>query len=325
MKVTDVLVVATDRDPPGALAQSRSVAEAVLRTSGGRCVILTPTAKVAVRADDEVLVYDAVPEDAYAPGLMAPLVASVIEEVHPLAVLLAHSATNRDFAAEVAYTQRGSILTNCTSVVLDGDILLATRMIEGGLVEAEFEMRATPCIITLASQTAGTAESGPARPRRVRPTAFPERDRRVAVVRRERDEDDAGVSLANARIVVAGGRGVGDPRNWRLVEALARSLRGAVGATRAATDAGWAPASVQIGLTGKTVAPEVYFAVGVSGATQHLAGITGAKIVVAINKDPEADIFKRADIGVVDDCLEVLPALMERLDELRSGASAGRE
>ena len=147
---------------------------------------------------------------------------------------------------------------------------------------------------------------------------------RVRVVERQSTVSE-GVRLEDARVIVSGGRGMGGPEAFRELEELARILGGAVGASRAAADAGWVPASLQIGQTGKIVSPDLYIAVGISGASQHLAGVSGARHIVAINKDPEAPIFKAAEVGVVEDYRKVLPLLIQRLRQVmgRDSAAAG--
>ena len=129
-------------------------------------------------------------------------------------------------------------------------------------------------------------------------------------------EEAAGIKLEDAKIVVSGGRGLGGPEPFANLEELAKLLGGAVGASRAAVDSGWVPASYQVGLTGKTITPDLYITVAISGASQHLAGCSGAKVIVAINKDSEANIFKEASYGVVGDWEQVVPAFAEAVREL---------
>ncbi len=147
--------------------------------------------------------------------------------------------------------------------------------------------------------------------------AVPAASPRAVVVDTVQAAPSAGPTLKDARVVVSGGRGLGGPENWHYVEELAAALGAAVGASRAVTDAGWVPPSLQVGLTGTTVSPDLYVAVGISGAVQHMAGCGGSRNLVAINRDPDANIFRHARWGIVGDYKEVLPALTARIKELK--------
>ena len=148
--------------------------------------------------------------------------------------------------------------------------------------------------------------------------SLPEAHTSTQVLEEITEQTATGPRLKDSKIVVSGGRGLGGPENWHYIDELAQVLGAAVGATRAVTDAGWVPTSLQVGLTGATIAPDLYITVGISGAVQHIAGISGARNVVAINRDADANIFKYARYGVVGDWKQIVPAFTERLKELRS-------
>lgn len=320
---SSVLVITDEAQSHQAIAQILSVARSLCASTHARSTLVAPSSggKYVEQAGvDEVMTYEPPQGESYGPEAMTEIVRAAVREVGPRVILVPHSATTRDFAAHVAYAEGGSILTGCTAVRIEEDVVVVSRPIEGGMAVAEYEMLAPPCVVTLRGHSDKSSALPPAGPATLAVSLAPTAVSRVRVLHREREVSSLGPTLENARLVVGGGRGLCDPKNWRLIEELAATLGAAVGATRAATDAGWVPPALQVGLTGKTIAPDVYFAVGISGATQHLAGITAAKNVIAINKDADAEIFKRATLGVVGDCLEVLPALTARLRELKSSA-----
>jgi electron transfer flavoprotein alpha subunit len=194
-----------------------------------------------------------------------------------------------------------------TSVDMAGDMIRVVRPVYAGKVLQTVDLRGTTVIVVrpgayaaLAAAKAGAAASMP----------VPAFTRRLEVSG-IRTSDKGALDVAEARVVVSGGRGLGDPKHFALLEELAAAFGGdaAVGASRAVVDAGWAAHGAQVGQTGKTVAPELYIAVGISGAIQHLAGMRTAKVIVAINRDKDAPIFKVADYGIVGDLFEVVPAL----------------
>jgi electron transfer flavoprotein alpha subunit len=196
--------------------------------------------------------------------------------------------------------------------------LVAIRPVLGGRVQTAVKLEGDgPSIVTIRQGSfdkAPQGQGGPA-PEKVE-IAIDESDLRVKVTSLAAKES-AGKGLDTADVIVGGGRGLKEAKNFELVEQLASSLHGAVAATRAITDAGWRPHNEQIGQTGRVVSPRLYIAVGISGAAQHLAGLQGAEYIVAINRDPDAPIFKIASFGIVGDLFEVVPAI---LAELKSSA-----
>ena len=210
-----------------------------------------------------------------------------------------------------------ALVQDCTKVVLDADgRLVGTRPVYGGSAVATVRCGSAPAVASLRGRAYEALPADAGRTGEVTPfEAEHAADPRVRVV--ERTERQAeGVRLEDARIIVGGGRGLGGPEPFAQLEALASLLHGTVGASRAACDAGWVPSSYQIGLTGKSVAPDLYIAIGISGASQHLAGLSGARDIVAINKDASANIFKEARFGVAGDWQQVLPAFIDQLHEL---------
>jgi electron transfer flavoprotein alpha subunit len=243
------------------------------------------------------------------------VLADLVAAESPTAVLIASSAEGKEIAARLSIRTRSGILTD--AVGLDGDGV-ATQSIFGGAVVVKSRVRTGTPIITLRPNSV-TAEAAPAQAstRSVEVT-LDDKARGATVLERVVEEKGSRPALTDASIVVSGGRGLGSGDNFTLVEALADSLGGAVGASRAATDAGWYPHQNQVGQTGVTVSPQLYVAVGISGAIQHRAGMQTSKTIVAVNKDPEAPIFELVDFGVVGDLFTVVPQLTEEVGKRKN-------
>ena len=230
-------------------------------------------------------------------------------------VIGAKTLTGRDVMPRLAFRLGTALASDCSSLALDAaGRLVATRPVYGGNAEASVACLGNPAVVSLRPKSVDALEPDASRTGEALPLAF-EANVRTRVLERV-EEAGEGVRLENARVVVSGGRGLGGPEPFDALRELADMLGGAVGASRAACDAGWVPSGYQVGLTGKTVTPDLYIAVGISGASQHMAGCSNSRTLVAINKDAGANIFKEARFGVAGDWQKVLPAFMEQLHEL---------
>ena len=248
----------------------------------------------------------------YLSGPEAEAVAAVMEQASPTAVLFSASGVGREVAARVAARTGSGIITDAVDVTED---LVATQSIFGGATVVHSKVsRGTPLFAVRPNSVA--AEESAAQPsvQQVSVT-LSDAARGAKIVNRVEEKKSDRPELTEAAVVVSGGRGMGGAENFHLVEELADSLGAAVGASRAATDAGWYPHANQVGQTGKTVSPQLYVAVGISGAIQHRAGMQTSKQVVVVNKDAEAPIFDIADFGVVGDLFDVVPQLTEKVKE----------
>jgi electron transfer flavoprotein alpha subunit len=236
-------------------------------------------------------------------------------------LLLADDARGREIAPRLAARWDGGLVTEAVGIGqgLGGELRLR-RPLYGGRCFAELPAARRPLVVTLRLRSVEPAPEVPGRTAEVRalPLTLDSALVRTRVLERVAEEV-RGVKLENARIVVSGGRGLKGPEPFAQLAELAQALKGAVGASRAATDAGWVPLSAQVGQTGKTVSPELYIAVGISGAIQHLAGMSSSKTIVAINTDPDAPIFKVAHFGIVGDFKAVLPHLIQECRKAVSG------
>jgi electron transfer flavoprotein alpha subunit len=282
---------------------------------------LAPVAQEALQAGAERVytVEDALLADGQVELHLAALT-ELCRTVAPDIVLLGRTALGRDLGPRLACRLGVGLLQDCLQVELEAASgrLTATRPIYGGNVLVRVQCTATPQIAALRPKVYAPLPPDPTGQGDV--VAVPVRldasMARVTVIQQVRHES-AGVKLEEASIVVAGGRGLGGPEPFRELQELAGMLGAAMGASRAAVDAGWVPGTWQVGLTGKTITPDLYITVGISGASQHMAGCSGAKVIVAINKDAEANIFREARYGVVGDWQAVLPAFMQAIRSLK--------
>jgi electron transfer flavoprotein alpha subunit len=253
---------------------------------------------------------------AYTPTAVAVVVVELAARIEPAAVIAAGTERGNEVLAHVAARIDQPLAANCIDATPE-DPATVTRIRWGGSLLEEARLDGTPKLMTVQPHAvqAEPAPVGPARVESFTP-ALSDSDLLVRVV--ERVEAAAGgVSLAEAKVVVSGGRGAGSPEGFGVIEELAGLLGGAVGCSRAVTMAGWRPHTDQVGQTGTKIAPDLYIACGISGATQHMAGCKGAKAILAVNTDPEAPILASADYAVVGDLHEVVPAISSELRKTR--------
>jgi electron transfer flavoprotein alpha subunit len=263
-------------------------------------------AKVFVADDPNLALYSS---EGYGEAVV-----KAVEAVSPDAVFFAGTAMGRDLAPRVAAKLGVGALADVVALEKDGGQLVARRPVYSGKAFATVDSAgSTPQVISLrpnvfaAEETGGTAEV----------VALDGLSLAIrAVVKELVDTGGGELDVAEADIIVSGGRGLKGPENFALIRSLAEAVGGAVGASRAAVDAGWIPHKHQVGQTGKVVSPSLYIACGISGAIQHLAGMSSSKIIVAINKDPDAPIFKIADYGIVGDLFDVIPPMVEEVNKL---------
>jgi electron transfer flavoprotein alpha subunit len=265
--------------------------------------------KVYVADDDSLASYSS---EGYTDTL-----AATIGQVAPAIVLIGATAMGRDLGPRLAARLGVGLASDCTALEIADGRLLATRPIFAGKALAKVKLNSDPQMATVRPNVLAEPEPDAGAAAAVEPMAPRAEGVRAKVVGIA-GAGEGEIDVAEAEIIVSGGRGVAGPEGFAPVRSLAKTLGAAVGASRAAVDAGWIEHSHQVGQTGKTVTPNLYIACGVSGAIQHLAGMKTSKVIVAVNKDPEAPIFKIANYGIVGDLFEVVPLLEKEFKTLLS-------
>lgn len=258
----------------------------------------------------------------YCPEPFTHLLAEEVKARTAAVVVFPASALGKDLAPRVAARLRAGLATEATELRVEDGAVVAVRPVYAGKAFATVRFVEAPVLVSVRPnvfQPAEREKAGEVEPAAGAGAAVPARTRVIGF----EAEEHGTLDVAEAPIVVSGGRGMKGPEHWRLLEDLAQAIGGqaALGASRAVVDAGWRPHTEQVGQTGKVVSPGLYFAIGISGAIQHQAGMRTAKVIVAVNRDPEAPIFKLADYGIVGDLFEVVPRLTEEIRKMKKGES----
>lgn len=298
-----------------ALSAAQKISEAV---GGDICAVVLgqgvadKTAELATYGAARILVADDAALAEYTTEGYTNVLAEVISQQSPAAVLVGATTQGKDLAARLSARLNLALATDCVSLTVDNQQIVATRPMYGGKILAEVVLGGDSVIASLRPNTfplsemsaAGNVETLSASPGEIKTQVT------------GKQLESGKVDLTEADVIVAGGRGMGGA-DYSALEELAGVLGAAVGASRSAVDEGWRPVSDQVGQTGKSVSPNLYIAAGISGAIQHLAGMSSSKVIVAINNDPEAPIFTKADYGIVGDLFEVVPALTAEIKKLK--------
>jgi len=264
---------------------------------------------------EKVYVVDNAALAQYTTGGYTAAAAAVAQQADPAVILLGQTNVGRDLGPALAYKLGTAVAMDTIALEMKDGKLHTTRPAYGGSARAVNGFATSPAVATVRPKSQDAAEGGSA-------GAVVKVDADLSGVRTRVVErkvaTSEGVRLEDAEVVVSGGRGVGGPEGFAPIEELAKLMGGAVGASRAVADLGWRPVSEQVGLTGKVVSPTLYIAVAISGASQHMAGCSGSKNIVAINKDADANIFKTARFGIVGDYKQVMPPLIEAIKKAKA-------
>jgi electron transfer flavoprotein alpha subunit len=268
---------------------------------------------------DKVYVIDDAKLNGYQPDLYLNTLEKAVKQIKPQVIIIGQTDYGRELAPRLAF-RLGTVATlDCVDLAIDAGTkrLLQTKPVYGGNAQAVITTETDPQVVTI--RTKAFTAPAPDTSRKGEIINFPA-DIDTSTVKSSifdsKIEEIAGIKIEDARVVVGGGRGIGSAEGFKQLDELAKLLNGAVGASRPPCDNNWIPDTAQIGLTGKIIAPEVYFAIAISGSSQHMSGCSGARTIIAINKDKEANIFRQARFGVVGDWKKVLPAFTQKIREL---------
>jgi len=264
----------------------------------------------------EVIVCSDASLDAYNPELFASAMQEVVAKVAPTIILASASSTGKDLFPRLAARIGAGVASDCTELNISGDQVTAKKPMYSGKCNAtvQFENCSTKIVLMRANQLP-VAAADTSKSATVTEHAIAKTDLKTLIKEIVKGTSEK-LDLTEANVIVSGGRGLKEAANFKILNDLADVLGATVGASRAVVDAGWVSHGMQVGQTGKTVAPSLYIAVGISGAIQHLAGMSGSKVIVAINNDPNAPIFQKATYGIVGDAFEVVPKLTEEFKKL---------
>ena len=261
---------------------------------------------------DQVLVADHPDLSLFHPEYYRQIFLDAVKRTSPSTILIPATSTGKDLAPRVAVHLNTGVATECTGLDLENGELIATRPAYAGKVLLKVRITSNPKIATLRPNVFTAKEKSPPNKPSVVFLTY-EKSVSKMVVKEFVTHGSKKMDLTEASVIISGGRGMGGPQSYKILEELAEAMGGVVGASRASVDAGWRPHSDQVGQTGRTVSPTLYIACGISGAIQHRVGMINSKIIVAINKDPDAPIFSFADYGIVGDVFEIVPALTREM------------
>ncbi len=282
-------------------------------TGAGADALASEVSKVAAI----VTIADQAELSEYQPETCLSALTDLCTELGPRAVLFANDTYSQEIAPRLAYRLGGSAVGDGVELKVEGEGLLVSRQVYGGKAQALIAIKREPAVVWLRARSFAPAPEREEAGEIIRSSLPVEADTRTRIVERKREEGGAS-RLEEARVIVSGGRGIGGPEPFETeLKPLAALLGAQMAASRAACDAGWVPPTWQVGQTGKKVTPELYLGIAITGASQHMAGISEAKTIAAINTDPDAPIFKQCRFGIVEDYRKVVPLLREKLAALQ--------